>query len=63
MYAEGWVAQTRVVDRVAQERIRNEHHTRMAVEMERQLASQGYYVPFGPVRMVVARKVGRVHHE
>jgi SAM-dependent methyltransferase len=56
LYAEGWVAQTRVDDQVAQEQTRREVHGRMAAEMERQLATQGYYVPFGPVRMMVVRK-------
>jgi SAM-dependent methyltransferase len=57
LYTEGWVAQVRVEDQAAQEQTRREVHSRMAAEMERQLATQGYYVPFGPVRMVVARKV------
>jgi len=56
LYAEGWVAQARVADRAARERIRSEVRRRMAAEMERQLATQGYYVPFGPVRMVVAQR-------
>lgn len=57
LYAAGWVAQTRTADRTAQEQTRLEVHDRMAAEMERQLDTQGYYVPFGPVRMVLARKV------
>jgi SAM-dependent methyltransferase len=57
LYTEGWVAQTCFSDRAEQERIRREVYSRMATEMERQLDTQGYYVPFGPVRMVVARKV------
>ncbi|UCC65188.1 MAG: methyltransferase domain-containing protein [Anaerolineae bacterium] len=57
LYAEGWVAQARVGGLAAQEQICNEVHRRMAAEMERQLASQGYYMPFGPVRMVVVQKV------
>ena len=56
LYAEGWVAQARVGSPAAQEQVRKVRG-RMAAEMERQLASQGYYVPFGPVRMVVAQKV------
>jgi hypothetical protein len=28
----------------------------MEQEVEHQLATQGYYVPFGPIRLVVARK-------
>lgn len=57
LYAEGWVAQARLADPAARERTRSEAYGRMATEMERQLATRGYYVPFGPVRMVVARKV------
>jgi ubiquinone/menaquinone biosynthesis C-methylase UbiE len=57
LYVEGWIAQTRTADRTAQEQTRVEVHRRMAAEMERQLDTQGYYVPFGPVRMVLARKV------
>lgn len=57
LYAEGWVAQARVTDRAAQERVRVEAYSRMMAEMERQLEAQGYYVPFGLVRIVVARKI------
>jgi len=56
LYAEGWVAQARVSDRAAQEQICSEVRRRLAAEMDRQLDSRGYYVPSGPVRMVVARK-------
>jgi SAM-dependent methyltransferase len=57
LYAEGWVVQTRIAERALQEQTRSEVHDRMTAEMRRQLDTQGYYVPFGPVRMVVARKV------
>jgi SAM-dependent methyltransferase len=57
LYAEGWVAQTRVNDQAAQERTHSEVHGQMAAEMERQLAAQGYYVPFGPVRIVMVQKI------
>lgn len=56
LYAEGWVAQARITNRVAQEQTRIEVYNQMEQEMERQLATQGYYIPFGPVRLVVARK-------
>lgn len=29
---------------------------RMRAELERQFATPGYHVPFGPIRMVVAQK-------
>jgi len=56
LYAQGWVAQTRTTKRQEKRKIYQEVHTRMRDEMERQLRKQGYYVPFGPVRMVVVRK-------
>jgi ubiquinone/menaquinone biosynthesis C-methylase UbiE len=55
LYAEGWVAQTRVAEEMVQEETRVEVYHRMEEEVEHQLATQGYYVPFGPVRLVVAR--------
>jgi ubiquinone/menaquinone biosynthesis C-methylase UbiE len=56
LYAEGWVAQTRVADEMLKQEIHTEVYRQMEEEVERQLATQGYYVPFGPVRLVVARK-------
>jgi len=56
LYAKGYVAQARLTDSTAQERTFQEVRARMLVDMERQLRDQGHYVPFGTVRMVVARK-------
>ncbi len=56
LYAEGWAAQARVEDEAAREQARSRAHRRMAVEMERQLAAQGCYVPLGPMRMVIGRR-------
>jgi ubiquinone/menaquinone biosynthesis C-methylase UbiE len=56
LYAEGWAAQVRVQDEAVREQVRRETQSRMSAEMEHQLAAQGYYVPFGPVRMLVAKK-------
>jgi ubiquinone/menaquinone biosynthesis C-methylase UbiE len=58
LYAAGWALQPRLADRLRLEHVREEAYRRMAAEMEHQLASQGYNVPFGPVRMIVARKAG-----
>jgi SAM-dependent methyltransferase len=55
-YAEGWATQARLNDESAREQARRDAHSRMAMNMERQLAARGYYVPFGPVRMVTVRK-------
>jgi SAM-dependent methyltransferase len=59
LYAEGWVAQARPSGRAERERVRSEVYRQMAAQMEHQLAAQGYYVPFGPVHMVVVRKTGK----
>ena len=58
LYAEGYVAQARPSGPEERDRIRSEVHCQMAAEMERQLGTQGYYVPFGPVYMIVVRKTG-----
>lgn len=57
LYAEGWVAQARAADPQKRKRTYDEEHSRMEAEMERQLEERGCYVPFGPMRMVVVRKV------
>lgn len=57
LYAEGWVAQAREADPQERKRTYDEEHSRMKAEMERQLQERGCYVPFGPMRMVVFRKV------
>jgi ubiquinone/menaquinone biosynthesis C-methylase UbiE len=56
LYATGWLAQARVEDQSARERLRCDVSCHMAVQMEHQLATQGYFVPFGPLRMVVTSK-------
>ena len=58
LYAEGYVAQARAGGRGERERIYGQAYGQMAAQMERQLATQGYYVPFGPVHMIVLRKTG-----
>lgn len=59
LYARGWAAQARPDDEAARRQARRDTYRRMAVDMERQLAGCGYYVPFGPVRMVVAEGMVR----
>ena len=60
LYAEGWVAQMRLPagDRAAREVAYWDALGRMQSEVEAQMTRQGYYVPFGPVRMVVVQKLG-----
>jgi SAM-dependent methyltransferase len=57
LYAEGWAAQVRSPDEAEKDATRLESYRRMKQEMEGQLRSHGYYVPFGPVRLVVAQKI------
>jgi ubiquinone/menaquinone biosynthesis C-methylase UbiE len=57
LYAEGWVTQARAADPQKRKRTYDEEHSRMHAEMEGQLQERGCYVPFGPMRMVVFRKV------
>jgi SAM-dependent methyltransferase len=59
LYAKGWAAQARLDDESAREQARRDAYRRMAADMERQLAGCGYYVPFGPVRMIVAEGIVR----
>jgi ubiquinone/menaquinone biosynthesis C-methylase UbiE len=56
LYAEGRAAQVRLDDESAREQARCDTYHRMEADMERQLAERGAYVPFGPVRMIVARR-------
>ena len=56
LYAEGWAVQARLEDEVAEMQTRFEIHGEMLENMQRQLAECGYYVPFGPVRMVLASR-------
>ena len=58
LYAEGWAAQTRLRHEVARRAAYRDALAHMEAEVEAQMARQGYYVPFGPVRMAVMRKLG-----
>jgi ubiquinone/menaquinone biosynthesis C-methylase UbiE len=55
LYAAGWVAQAGARDPGIRQRIYENVFQRLADEMEHQLSEQGYFVPFGPIQMVVAR--------
>jgi SAM-dependent methyltransferase len=58
LYAEGWVTQARARTSAEEARIHEETHEQMVAEMEQQLRHQGYYVPFRPIQLVIARKDG-----
>lgn len=57
LYAEGWVAQCR--DPGGSRRLYDEKFAEMKCDMEDQLREHGYYVPFGPMRMIIVEKKGR----
>lgn len=56
LYSQGWIAQFRARDARERERVYGETYKRMKSDMEQQLSNKGFYVPHGPVRLVVARK-------
>ena len=58
LYAEGWMAQMRLPeeDVPARQSAYREVLARMEAEVESQISKQGYYVPFGPMRMIICRK-------
>jgi hypothetical protein len=58
LYADGWEAQVRSDDPNARAEARAETLARMRKEVERQLTDRGFYVPFGPIRLAIARKTG-----
>jgi SAM-dependent methyltransferase len=59
LYATGWAAQARPRTAEQEKRVHEEAYRRMAAEMEHQLLRQGHYIPFGPMRLLIARKDGR----
>ncbi|MGD8979741.1 MAG: class I SAM-dependent methyltransferase [candidate division WOR-3 bacterium] len=56
VYSAGWVAQSRVSGEGEKEAVYNATYKRMWDDMEEQLDAKGFYVPFGPVRLVIAVK-------
>lgn len=55
LYAHGWVQQQRNENhkKIKYHKI----HKKMKEDMEKQLTTLGYYIPFGPLRMLVLRKI------
>jgi ubiquinone/menaquinone biosynthesis C-methylase UbiE len=56
LYTEGWVGQARPASADERQHLYAETHAQLRTEMENQLSIQGYYVPFGPLRMIAVRK-------
>ena len=56
LYAEGWVAQIRSKHEYEKKKAYDERYKAMQLDMEQQFNKKGHYVPFGPIRMIVARK-------
>ncbi len=57
LYADGWEAQVRSADPAEKADARAEALARMRDELERQVADRGVYVPFGPIRLAIARRM------
>jgi ubiquinone/menaquinone biosynthesis C-methylase UbiE len=57
LYAEGWVIQARPANETKRRRIYTKSYTRLKADMENQLNEKGFYVPFGPVRFIISKKV------
>jgi SAM-dependent methyltransferase len=56
LYATGWAVQAGPGDVEEESRIYEQVRRRMSIDMEDQLLQQGHYVPFGPMRLLIARK-------
>jgi SAM-dependent methyltransferase len=56
LYAEGWLEQKRLGQPGIPHSAGTDYAERLRAEAESQLSEHGYYVPFGPVRVVVCRK-------
>lgn len=56
VYSKGWAVQSRVAGENEKERAYSTAYVRMRNDMEEQLDAKGFYVPHGPVRLVVAEK-------
>lgn len=57
LYAEGWLEQRCLGGSGGSRAGAADYARRLWAEAERQLLDRGYFVPFGPVRMVACRKV------
>ncbi|MBD3369436.1 methyltransferase domain-containing protein [Candidatus Fermentibacteria bacterium] len=57
LYAQGWLQQRRLRDPSVDGKMASAYLAKLRKDLEKQFADRGYYVPFGPVRMVVCRKL------
>jgi SAM-dependent methyltransferase len=53
LYASGWIAQQRGT---GSDRYHDEKYQELKIDMEHQIRQHGYYVPFGPMRMIIVEK-------
>ena len=56
LYAKGWVEQQRIKVQSKKESEFIRIHRKMREDMERQFQSRGYFIPFGPIRMLILKK-------
>jgi ubiquinone/menaquinone biosynthesis C-methylase UbiE len=59
LYAQGWAAQARHSKGDDQEQTYTQIYQRLQKDLEKQLSSKGYFIPFGPIRMLTLRKTSR----
>lgn len=58
LYSRGWLEQKRLGGSGAYESEAGGYGDRLTADVERQLSSRGYYVPFDRIGMVICRKLG-----
>jgi hypothetical protein len=56
LYADGWATQARRLVPGKRDQALVDIRGQLTRDMEKQLDEQGYFIPFGPIRMVVGRK-------
>jgi SAM-dependent methyltransferase len=56
LYADGWATQARPGTAEQEKQVYDQAYKRMAADMEHQLLRQGHYIPFGPMRLLIAHK-------
>ncbi len=56
LFSQGWVVQARPESETEKKKIFEETLNRLKLDLEQQLSDKGYYVPFGPIHLIIGRK-------
>ena len=56
LYAKGWIEQMRIVDKTEKETEFKRIYQKMRKDMIEQFKTRGYFIPFGPMRMLILEK-------